>query len=253
MQLRDKRTRLPSDDERSPAEWDEDTEVRALPARSETRRAPGRGGPRAASTIRVALVEDHPVTRLGLRALLAEDAAIELVAEAVDGRSAIEACLETQPDVVVVDLRLPDMDALGVLEALRSGRCASRLLVLTGFGTAEKARELLRAGAAGFLRKSADPDLLLDAIRSIASGRRMVDPELSADLALAMPGGDLTPREVEILRLMASGATNKEIGDALFVSAGTVRTHVSRLLAKLGASDRTEAVMIGVRKGLIEL
>lgn len=205
------------------------------------------------SLLRVVIAEDHPVTRLGLKALLETASGFHLVGDAADGASALEMIRTLQPDVALVDWRLPALDAAGLLQALKLERNRSRVLVLTGVGSVEQARLALQSGAYGFLRKSADPEDIVRAVRMVARGQRVIDPELTAELASAPPGATLSVRELEVLRAMVDGASNREIGLALGVSEATVRTHVSNLLFKLDARDRTEAVTLGLRRGLIEL
>jgi DNA-binding NarL/FixJ family response regulator len=199
--------------------------------------------------IRVLIVDDHPVVRQGLRSLLDVADGISVAGEAPDGPAALELAKALRPDIVLLDLKLPGMDGVVVLEALRAlGR---RVLVLTSATDPSRARQAVRAGAAGVLYKDIDPDALVRAIRSVRDGHLLLAPEAAASLVDADGGrpDTLTAREREVLALIAEGRSNREIARALRVSEKTVKAHVSSVLAKLGVQDRTQAAVYAVRHG----
>jgi DNA-binding NarL/FixJ family response regulator len=199
--------------------------------------------------INVLLVDDHPVVRQGLRSLLDVADGITVAGEAADGPAAIELAQALSPDIVLLDLKLPGMDGIAVLEALRA--TGTRVLVLTSVTDPARARQAVRAGAAGVLYKDIDPDALVRAIRTVHDGHLL----LAADAAAAVADGGpqlrhpLTNREREVLALIAEGRSNREIARGLRVSEKTVKAHVSSVLAKLGVQDRTQAAVYAVRYG----
>lgn len=211
--------------------------------------------------IRVCLVEDQTLVREGLRSLLELIDDIEVVAEARDGEEAIRVIPEVQPDVVLLDIRMPRKNGLEVLAELKD-KGLPPTLVLTTFDEAGLVLDAIRAGARGFLLKDVSLEQLASAIRALAAGKTLVQPAVtermlrslhrqqadSPDLQLAEP---LTERETEILRLMAGGHTNREIGEGLHIAEGTVKNHISNILAKLGVRDRTQAVLKGLDLGFI--
>jgi DNA-binding NarL/FixJ family response regulator len=212
--------------------------------------------------LRVCVVEDETLVRHGIRKLLELGGRVEVVAEAPDGEEALARIAETRPDVVVLDVRMPKLDGIGVLRALRDRPDAPPCLVLTTFDDREVTLEVIREGARGFLRKDVSLEQLLDAIEALAAGGSWFQPAVtetllrraerrplpSSPLALVEP---LTPREAEVLGLMAAACTNREIADALGTAEGTVKIHVSNILSKLGARDRTHAVLSALERGLL--
>jgi len=212
--------------------------------------APGQAG--AGSSITVVVADDHPVVRQGLAVLLDVSEDIALVAEAADGPEAVRLSEELQPDVLVLDLKLPGLDGLDVLVRVREVSARTRVLVLTSAAGPQSPARALRAGAAGFLYKDVDPDALLRAIRSAHDGNTVLAPQ-AASLLASQPDRDvrgigaLTAREREVLGLLARGKSNREISRALLVSEKTVKSHVSAILAKLGVADRTQAALLAVR------
>lgn len=206
-------------------------------------------------TIRVLLVEDETLVRQGIRKLLELDPRIEIAAEAADGEEALRRIAEVRPDVVLLDVRMPKLDGLGVLRVLRDRSEAPPCLVLTTFDDRSLALEAIREGARGYLRKDVTLAELVTAVETLAAGGTYLQPALTAALAEgarahplpATPGPalvePLTPRETEVLRLMAAAYTNREIAEALGTAEGTVKIHVSNILSKLGARDRTHAVL----------
>jgi NarL family two-component system response regulator LiaR len=204
--------------------------------------------------IRVVLADDHAVVRQGLRTFLDLQEDIEVVAEASDGEEAVAAAAELDPDVVLLDLVMPRLDGLGALKSLRNGR--ARVLVLTSFGDDDKLFAALRAGAAGYLLKDVQPSELVRAIRAAHAGESPLSPAIATRVVEEVAQGgvsahdDLTPRELDVLALIARGRSNKVIARELGVAEKTVKTHVSHILAKLGVSDRTQAALYAVRQGL---
>jgi DNA-binding NarL/FixJ family response regulator len=197
--------------------------------------------------ISVLIVDDHPVVRQGLRALLEVQDGIAVAGEAGDGPSAVSAAMSLRPDIVLLDLRLPGMDGIAVLQALRTS--GLRVLVLTSATEPSMASQAVRAGAAGVLYKDIDPDALVRAIRSVCDGNVLLAPEAFGSLVRGSRADTLTPREREVLGAIAEGKSNREIARLLHLSEKTVKAHVSSVLAKLGVQDRTQAAVYAVRHG----
>ena len=195
--------------------------------------------------ISVLIVDDHPVVRQGLRALLEVQDDITVAGEAGDGRTAVSLATSLSPDIVLLDLKLPGMDGIAVLQPL----CAAglRVLVLTSATDPAAASQAVRAGAAGVLYKDIDPDALVRAIRSVHDGNVLLAPEAAGSLIRGSAASTLTPREREVLAGIAEGRSNREIARLLRVSEKTVKAHVSSVLAKLGVQDRTQAAVYAVR------
>jgi two-component system NarL family response regulator len=202
--------------------------------------------------IKVMIVDDHPVVREGLAAILRSQKDIRIVAEAADG---VEACAlydEVSPDVIVLDLRMPNKDGLDVITDLMSRRAPKpRIIVMTTYEREEDIRRALSAGVKGYLVKGADPEQVRDAIRTVAAGKSMLPAEIASKLAESMAHPDLTERERQVLQYIAVGKSNKEIGQMLYISENTVKGHVKSILTKLDALGRTEAIAIATRRGLI--
>lgn len=213
--------------------------------------------------IRVCLVDDQTLVRQGIRSLLGLAAGIEVVAEADDGAAALTVIERDPPDVVLLDLRMPRFDGLWALRALRERGIDVPVLVLTTFDDDELVLAALRAGARGYLLKDVTLEQLVGAVRTLAAGGTLVQPAITDRLLRAVRDGrtarrddgvpiqELTERELDVLRLLASGYANREIADALFLAEGTVKNHVSSLLLKLGARDRTNAVLRALNHGLL--
>lgn len=213
-------------------------------------------------TIHVCIVEDQTIVRQGLRSLLALTSDIAVSAEASDGNEALTVIPQTKPDVVLLDLRMPKLDGLGVLSTLGPRNLLPPTLVLTTFDDHELVLRAIRLGARGFLLKDVTLDQLSEAIRTLASGGTLIKPavterivrgidRLATDFESAPRPDALTDREREVLRMMAGGFSNREIASALGVAEGTVKNHISKVLSKLGVRDRTRAVLKGIELGLI--
>ncbi len=203
--------------------------------------------------IRVMVVEDHLMVRQGIVALLRMQRDLEVVAEAGDGESALAIFRAHRPDVTLVDLRLPRRGGVALIRTLRQEAPRSRFLVLTTYDGEDEISQALQAGASGYLLKGASRIELTEAIRALHAGRRYVPPEL-AERALPRPAGEsLTEREIEVLRRIARGLDNREIGADLGISERTVKGHVTNLFAKLGVTDRTKALVVAIRRGLVRV
>ncbi len=214
-------------------------------------------------TIRVVLVDDQAMVRTGLRMVLAAEPDIEVVGEAADGAAGVRLVTETAPDVVLLDIRMPGMDGLEAARRIIAADLPTRVVVLTTFDEDEYVAVALRAGVSGFLLKVAPPEDLVVAVRTVAAGQGLLDPAVTLrviesfaaapapDPIRAAALGQLTDRETDVLALLAAGLTNAEIAARLYLGEATVKTHVSRLLLKLGLRDRVQAVAFAYESGLI--
>jgi DNA-binding NarL/FixJ family response regulator len=207
----------------------------------------------------VLVVDDHAVVREGLRGFLDLQDGIEVVGEAADGDDALEAAAQLRPDVVLMDLVMPRLDGVTAMRSLRERLPHARVIVLTSFVDDDKLLPALRAGAAGYLLKNAEPQELARAVRAAHAGEVLLDSVVAARLVEALAGGGdedpldrLTPREHEVLQLIGRGLPNKQIARELDLSERTVKTHVGHVLAKLGVADRTQAAVVAVRAGLVD-
>ena len=207
--------------------------------------------------IRVLVVDDHPVVRHGLMSILHWEQDMELVGEAADGAEAARLILEKRPDVVLLDLRLPQMSGIEVMRKVRSRVPETRFLVLTTYDTDEYIAPALAAGAHGYLLKDAEPDELSRAIHALMEGGAALEPKVAAQvlghLAEDDLGEGLSEREMDVLRLLPSGSSNKSIAAQLGVSENTVKSHISHIFSKLGVQSRTEAVSAAMQRGLLSL
>jgi DNA-binding NarL/FixJ family response regulator len=206
-----------------------------------------------ADSIRVFSVDDHPLLREGIAALIKSQPDMVLVSEAASGRDAIQQFQKHQPDVTLMDLRLPDMNGIDVMIAIRTEFPDARIIMLTTFEGDVEIQRALEAGARGYMLKSMPPKELLEVIRQVHAGKKRIPPEIAAHIAEHISDEDLTEREVEVLREIAGGNRNRDIAEKLFITEETVKVHMKHIMEKLGASDRTQAVAIGVRRGIIQL
>jgi len=204
------------------------------------------------SPIRILCVDDHPVVRRGIAGLIALEPDMELVAEAANGREAIDQFHAHRPDITLMDLQMPEMGGLDAINTIRGEFPDARIIVLTTYAGDVQALRALKAGARAYLLKNAMHRELLDTVRVVHSGRKSMSPEVSIDLAEHATDDALTPAEIRVLRLIAQGNANKEIASQLSLSEDTVKGQVRNILAKLGAKDRTHAAMIGLKRGIIE-
>jgi DNA-binding NarL/FixJ family response regulator len=205
------------------------------------------------ASIRVFCVDDHPLLREGISAIINSQPDMSLVAEAATGREAIQKFREHQPDVTLMDLRLPDMSGIDALIAIRADFPEARIIMLTTFEGDVEIQRSLEAGARGYLLKSMPPKELVEGIRQVHAGKKRIPPQLAAQLAEHLGDEALTPREIEVLQHIAGGNRNRDIADRLFITEETVKVHIKHIMEKLGAADRTQAVAIGVRRGIIQL
>jgi len=203
--------------------------------------------------IRVLAVDDHPLLREGIAGLIADERDMILVAEAANGREAIQQFRAHHPDVTLMDLQMPEMNGIDALLAIRGEFPDARVIVLTTYTGDVQARRALQAGARAYLLKNSLHTELLDTIRAVHAGRKNLSPEVSFELAEHAAEEILSPLEVRVLRLISDGNSNKEIAAVLSVTEDSVKGHVRNILSKLGANDRTQAAMIGVKRGIIQL
>jgi DNA-binding NarL/FixJ family response regulator len=202
--------------------------------------------------IRILSVDDHPVVRGGIATLIATQPDMTLVAEASNGREAIEQFRRHRPDIGLMDLQMPDLNGLDAIIAIRAEFPDARIIVLTTYDGDVQALRALQAGARGYLLKNALYKELLDTIRAVHAGKKAISPEMSYELAEHAMDDALTTAELDVLRLIAGGKANKEIADLLSVTEATVKGRVKNILSKLGADDRTHAAMIAVKRGIID-
>ena len=203
--------------------------------------------------VRVLVVDDHPVVRRGLHSMLDGESGITVVGTACSGKEGILLTEELNPDVVLLDLRMPDMGGVEVIVALRASRPETKILVLTNYQLDEDVFKALEAGALGYMLKSTSQEELVDAIHTVGKGKRRIPTVLAMRLAERVGRASLTTREKEVLELVVEGLKNKEIARKLYISNITARNHVVSLLSKLDAKDRTEAATIAIRRGLVRL
>lgn len=202
--------------------------------------------------IKVLVVDDHQLLRAGIAAVVQGEKDMTLVAEASSGLEAIEKYRVHRPDVTLMDLQMPGMNGIDTIAAIRRDYAASRFIILTTYRGDVRALRALKAGATGYLLKSMLRKNLIDTIRSVHEGRKCIPPEIAAELADHVAEDSLTEREIEVLRRVATGNSNKIIADRLHVSEGTIKGHLKSILSKLGASDRTHAVTIAMNRGFID-
>jgi DNA-binding NarL/FixJ family response regulator len=207
----------------------------------------------ALQIIRVLCVDDHPLIRKGMASILANEPDIRLVAEASDGREAVAQFREHQPDVTLMDLRMPRLDGIAATRAIRDEFPTARIIALTSYEGDQDIYRALEAGVRGYLLKESVHADVLRAIRVVHSGKRLLPPGVAGRLSEYFPEVALTPRETEVLGLVANGLGNREIADRLGTATGTVKIHVQNILEKLSAADRTQAVTIAIQRGILHL
>ena len=203
--------------------------------------------------IRILSADDHHLLRHGLASLVGAEPDLELVAQASTGREAIEQFRLHQPDVTLMDLQMPDMNGIEAIIAIRSEFPSARIIVLTTYAGDVQVTRALKAGARGYILKGRLAGELFETIRAVHAGQKRIPPEVAADLADHAGESGLTEREMEVLRLIAAGNANKEIAAQLSIAEETVKSRITSILSKLGANDRTHAVTIGLKRGIIEL
>jgi DNA-binding NarL/FixJ family response regulator len=205
------------------------------------------------ATIRILAVDDHPLVREGIGTLISNQSDMAVIAEAANGAEAISRFREHRPDITLMDLRLPDMNGIDVLIAIRSEFADARVIMLTTYEGDVEIQRALQAGARGYLLKSMPPSELVSAIREVHAGRKRIPPEIAAHIAEHISEETLTARELEVLTHVVGGNRNRDIAERLFITEETVKVHMKHLMEKLGARDRTEAVAIAIRRGILHL
>jgi len=205
------------------------------------------------NTIRVLVVDDHPVVRQGLVGMLEEVPDILVVEQAENGREALAVFRQKQPDVTLMDLRMPQMDGVAAITAICTEFPAARIIVLTTYEGDEDIYQGLRAGAKGYLLKDAEPEELLAAIRTVHKGQKHIPPQVGAKLLDRMTTPELSDRELEVLQLITTGKSTQVISKTLHITERTVSFHINHILSKLGVEDRTQAVIVALRRGIVSL
>lgn len=209
--------------------------------------------PQTFEKISVLIVDDHALFRTGVAAVINKQRDMTVVSQAADAEAGIRLFAQHHPDVVLIDMRIPGMDGVEMIEHLRQDFPAAKLIILTAYNTDEDIERALRAGAKGFLLKDATTAELVDAIRAVQLGRTVVAPSVAAKLAERVTQPALTAREMSVLRLVVNGKANKEIANDLFISEGTVKIHLTHLFEKLEVASRTEAIALAIKRGLVRL
>ncbi|KAI9132079.1 response regulator transcription factor [Acaryochloris sp. CCMEE 5410] len=203
--------------------------------------------------IRILVVEDHPVVRHGIIAILSQAEDMEVIAEAENGLEAIDQYQTHQPDITLMDLRMPHLEGVEAIARIRAKTPNAQIIILTTYDTDEDIYRGLQAGARGYILKDTTATELIQAIRTVHSGKRYIPSEVALKLADRIDDSDLTERELEVLQLLSRGNSNQEIAAALIISEGTVKFHINNILSKLGVKDRTQAVIMALKKGLARL
>ncbi|MCU1248682.1 MAG: DNA-binding response regulator [Edaphobacter sp.] len=203
--------------------------------------------------IRILTVDDHPLLRKGIAALVNAESDMKLVAEASNGKEAIEQFRLHRPDITLMDLQMPDLDGIEAISCIHGEFNNARIIVLTTYTGDVQVVRALKAGARGYVLKGHVHRQLLETIRAVHAGQKRIPPEIAVELADHAADDELTSREIDVLRLIAAGNANKQIADQLAIGEATVKSHVTNILSKLGANDRSHAVTIGLKRGIIEL
>ena len=206
-----------------------------------------------AEKLRVLIVDDHPMMRLGIAAIIGDQTDMTVAAQAGTGEEAVAEYRRSKPDVVLMDLRLPGMSGVDAIRAIRREHPRARLVVLTTYEGDEDVHQALEAGAHGYLIKGMSPESLVDAVRRVHAGSRFLAPPVARALAARNPNSDLSAREREVLALIVGGKSNREIAAELGITEGTVKCHVTTLLDRLGVSDRTQAVVAALHRGIVHI
>lgn len=203
--------------------------------------------------IRILVADDHPIVREGLAGLIEDEEDMIVVGEAANGREAIELFNQHRPDVTLMDLRMPQLEGVEAITLIRQQATNARIIILTTYDSDEDIYRALRAGAMAYLLKDASRQELLNTIRAVHAGEKRISPQMALKLTDRLNNPELSARELEVLRLIVAGKSNSEIGTTLYITEGTVKTHVKTILKKLGASDRTSAATTALRRGLVRL
>lgn len=203
--------------------------------------------------IRILIADDHPVVRQGLAAMIARQPGMTVVAEASNGREAVECFRIYQPDIALVDLRMPELDGVGAIALIREEFPTARIMVLTTYDTDEDIYRGLRAGAMAYLLKDVPVSELVEAIHAVNAGHKRIPQEVASKLTERLNSAQLTGRELEVLQLVVSGKSNRSIAENLHIGEGTVRAHLNNIFSKLKVNDRTQAATIAIRRGLVRL
>ncbi len=198
-------------------------------------------------------IDDHPLVREGVAALINDQTDMRIVGQASTGRDGIRLFRELRPDIALMDVRLPDVSGIDAMITIRSEFSDAKIIIVTSSEGDVEMQRALEGGARGYLLKSMPPSELLDAIRKVHAGKKAIPPDIASHLANHMSDEALTSREIEILQQVAEGNRNRDIADRLFISEGTVKVHIKHIMEKLGAKDRTQAITIAVRRGIIHL
>jgi DNA-binding NarL/FixJ family response regulator len=207
----------------------------------------------ATNGIRILSVDDHPLLREGIAAVINSQQDMYVIADAASAKDAIEQFRKHKPDVTLMDLRLPDKSGIDTMISIRTEFPEARIIMLTTFEGDVEIQRALEAGARAYLLKNMPPKELVEVIRQVHAGKKRVPPQLAAQLAEHMSDEPLTSREIEVLRQIAEGSRNRDIGEKLFITEETVKVHIKNIMGKLGANDRTQAVAIAIRRGIIHL